>query len=207
MDWECCWDRDVIELGDCPNIHEGDEDLLASKRRRILEKCSECENFRRDLIRFSDSAHDDLYVMKYIAPLSHNKSALGLDLGSDPTRREAIEQAVRSGQATMTQGIRQVLDHEHKRPGVLINVPVYAYDSPLDTPEEQQAVIDYLRHGRPEGAGCPELFVRQVAPSASTLSTITRCRVPTRAASFAAEIACAFAMKRSQRSCLTSSGT
>lgn len=57
MDWECCWDRDVIELGDCPNIHEGDEDLLASKRRRILEKCSECENFRRDLIRFSDSAH------------------------------------------------------------------------------------------------------------------------------------------------------
>ena len=94
-----------------------------------------------ELRRFSDSAHDDLYVMKYIAPLSHNKSALGLDLGSDPTRREAIEQAVRSGQATMTQGIRQVLDHEHKRPGVLINVPVYAYDSPLDTPEEQQAVL------------------------------------------------------------------
>lgn len=57
MDWECCWDRDVIEMGDCPNIHEGDEDLLTSKRRRILEKCSECENFRRDLGRFSDSSH------------------------------------------------------------------------------------------------------------------------------------------------------
>ena len=57
MDWECCWDRDVIEMGACPNIHEGDEDLLASRRRRILEKCSDCENFRRDLGRFSDSGH------------------------------------------------------------------------------------------------------------------------------------------------------
>jgi len=57
VDWECCWDRDVIVMGDCPNIHEGDEDLLTSKRRRILEKCSECENFKRDLERFSDSSH------------------------------------------------------------------------------------------------------------------------------------------------------
>lgn len=57
MDWECCWDRDVIEIEDCPNIHEGDEDLLTSKRRRILEKCSDCEKFKRDLERFSDSSH------------------------------------------------------------------------------------------------------------------------------------------------------
>ncbi|MBI2354609.1 MAG: GAF domain-containing protein [Deltaproteobacteria bacterium] len=57
MDWECCWDRDVIALGDCPNIREGDEDLFASRRRRILEKCCDCENFKRDLIRFRDSGH------------------------------------------------------------------------------------------------------------------------------------------------------
>ncbi|HEX9079719.1 MAG TPA: histidine kinase dimerization/phospho-acceptor domain-containing protein, partial [Desulfuromonadaceae bacterium] len=57
MDWECCWDREVIGLGDCPNIREGDEDLLASRRRRILEKCCDCPNFKRDLIRFRDSGH------------------------------------------------------------------------------------------------------------------------------------------------------
>ncbi len=57
MDWECCWDRDVIAMGDCPNIREEDEDLLSSKRRRILEKCSDCNNFRRDLARFTDSNH------------------------------------------------------------------------------------------------------------------------------------------------------
>lgn len=57
MDWECCWDRDVIAMGDCPNIHEGDEDLLASRQRRILEKCCDCPNFKRDLDRFRESGH------------------------------------------------------------------------------------------------------------------------------------------------------
>ena len=57
MDWECCWDRDVIALGDCPNFQEGDEDLLMSRRRRILEKCCDCPNFKRDLKRFSESGH------------------------------------------------------------------------------------------------------------------------------------------------------
>lgn len=57
MDWECCWDRDVIARGDCPNIQDGDEDLLLSRRRRILEKCCDCPNFKRDLDRFIESGH------------------------------------------------------------------------------------------------------------------------------------------------------
>jgi signal transduction histidine kinase len=57
VDWECCWDRDVISLGDCPNILEGDEDLLSSRQRRILEKCCDCPHFKRDLIRFTESGH------------------------------------------------------------------------------------------------------------------------------------------------------
>jgi len=56
-EWECCWDRDSIAMGDCPNIGEGDEDLLSSRSRRILEKCCECEKFKRDLARFRDSGH------------------------------------------------------------------------------------------------------------------------------------------------------
>ena len=57
MDWECCWDRNVVAMGDCPNIGEGDEDLLQSQQRRILEKCCDCERFSRDLARFRDSGH------------------------------------------------------------------------------------------------------------------------------------------------------
>jgi signal transduction histidine kinase len=44
-------------MGDCPNIREGDEDLLASQRRRILEKCVDCSNFKRDLQSFCESGH------------------------------------------------------------------------------------------------------------------------------------------------------
>ncbi|MBI5485580.1 MAG: GAF domain-containing sensor histidine kinase [Deltaproteobacteria bacterium] len=57
MDWECCWDREAIAMGDCPNIGPGDEELLLSQRRRILEKCCDCTNFKNDLARFQDSNH------------------------------------------------------------------------------------------------------------------------------------------------------
>lgn len=57
MEWECCWDRDVISVGECPNIQAGEEDLLTSKRRRILDKCSDCAVFKRDMIRFDDGSH------------------------------------------------------------------------------------------------------------------------------------------------------
>ena len=88
-----------------------------------------------------ESQRNDLYVVKYIAPRVENSSALGLDLGSDPTRRRAIEQAARSGQPTMTAGILLVQDHESKQPGVLINLPVYANGAPLYTPEQRQAAL------------------------------------------------------------------
>ncbi len=57
MDWECCWDREIVAMGECPNIFKGDEDLLSSRRRRILEKCCDCINFKRDLGRFGESGH------------------------------------------------------------------------------------------------------------------------------------------------------
>jgi signal transduction histidine kinase len=57
VDWECCWDRDVIAPGDCPNILEGEEDLLLSRRQRIIEKCCDCPKFKHDLNRFSESGH------------------------------------------------------------------------------------------------------------------------------------------------------
>jgi len=58
LDCERCWDREVIEIGECPEFREGDEDLLFSRRRRILEKCSDCVKFKRDLVRFEESNHD-----------------------------------------------------------------------------------------------------------------------------------------------------
>ena len=55
MDWECCWDKEVIAVEECSEFREGDEDILSSKRRRILEKCCDCDKFKLDLARFHDS--------------------------------------------------------------------------------------------------------------------------------------------------------
>ncbi len=57
VQWECCWDRDLTSLEDCPNLHEGDGDLLASRPRRFLEKCCDCDRFKTDLSRFRESGH------------------------------------------------------------------------------------------------------------------------------------------------------
>ncbi|HIJ80334.1 MAG TPA: GAF domain-containing protein [Desulfuromonadales bacterium] len=57
MDWECCWDRAVIGNDECPNIAEEEYALLNSRERRVLEKCSDCDRFVRDLSRFADSDH------------------------------------------------------------------------------------------------------------------------------------------------------
>lgn len=50
----CCWNRDVIEQTDCPNVQKGEEELLTSRLQRIAEKCSGCSLFQADLTRLND---------------------------------------------------------------------------------------------------------------------------------------------------------
>lgn len=66
MNWECCWDRESIAPGECPNIGEGEEILYTSLRRRILEKCVDCQNFRNDLHKFRESGHPLAGVFPFI---------------------------------------------------------------------------------------------------------------------------------------------
>ncbi|MBJ6802407.1 sensor histidine kinase [Geomonas propionica] len=66
MDWECCWSRDQIEPENCPYIGEGEEDLLVSQRRRIVEKCVECPRFKNDLARMKGSGYPLSDVLPYI---------------------------------------------------------------------------------------------------------------------------------------------
>jgi len=79
----------------------------------------------------------DLYVIRHIEPLANNRSAWGFDVGSDAVRRAAVEQAVRSGQATLTAPV--VLQQDAQRsPGFLLLLPVYTRGAVVDTPEQRQ---------------------------------------------------------------------
>lgn len=82
----------------------------------------------------------DLYLIKHCYPEDRNAAAWGLDTGSEPVRREAIERAVTSGQPAITGKITLVQDG-NKLAGFLYLMPVYKNDSNPITPDERVAAL------------------------------------------------------------------
>ncbi|HSW08787.1 CHASE domain-containing protein [Aquabacterium sp.] len=83
---------------------------------------------------------DDLYVVKYIEPLSQNIAAWGLDLGADAMRREAVERAVESAEPSLT-GQITLGEGERRAPGFLYAVPIYRQGADPTTAEQRRAAL------------------------------------------------------------------
>jgi PAS domain S-box-containing protein len=114
---------------------------------------------REDLARFIaaerlDSAPDfavrssgnapDLYVIKFIEPLEKNRAAWGYDLGSEVTRRQAIEAAINSGEATLSGRITLMQD-ETRGSGFLYMLPVYRNGvDPGNFKQREAALIGFV---------------------------------------------------------------
>ena len=104
------------------------------------EKADNAPDFE---VRSSGNA-DDLYVIKYIEPLSSNHEAWGYDIGQEPMRREAVEQAVATGQATLSGRITLVQDG-NQGSGFLYILPVYRQGTdPVTLAQRQAALIGLL---------------------------------------------------------------
>ncbi len=88
-----------------------------------------------------NSQLDTLYVVKYVAPLLGNGPALGLDVGSEPVRREAIERAVDTGEATLTAAL--ALQHDSLRSsGFIAYLPVYRRGSdPITAAQRRSSLL------------------------------------------------------------------
>jgi PAS domain S-box-containing protein len=73
------------------------------------------------------AAEREIYFpVTYVEPWGSNEVAHGFDLGSDPVRRAAIEQAIAAGRATATARVRLVLGSGQRSPhGVLLFHPIY----------------------------------------------------------------------------------
>ena len=82
----------------------------------------------------------DLYVIKHCFPRERNAPAWGLDIGSEPLRREAAEWAATTGQPAITGKITLVQD-DTKQAGFLYLVPVYKNGTNPKTPEERLAAL------------------------------------------------------------------
>jgi PAS domain S-box-containing protein len=88
----------------------------------------------------ADTAHDDLYVIKFVEPMANNAPALGLDVGSEAVRRAGLMQAVDSGIPAISGAIILAQD-AGKTPGVLLFVPLYAKGAVLSTVAERRTAL------------------------------------------------------------------
>jgi signal transduction histidine kinase len=78
LDWECCWSKEEISPDACPYVGEGEEDLLTSQRRRVVEKCVDCPRFKNDLARMKGDGHPLTDVLPYIlSEFQEQKSQMG----------------------------------------------------------------------------------------------------------------------------------
>lgn len=89
----------------------------------------------------------DHFIASYIEPYESNKNSLGLDLATDPIRKEAAEKAMLTGQPTITDRITLITD-PHKRAGFLIFVPVYKKGLPISTESERKSNFSHWVYAR-----------------------------------------------------------
>ena len=82
------------------------------------------------------SPHDgDRFVIQYVQPQLPNTAALGLDIASEASRREAALAASASGQATLTRPIRLVQATGAGEQGFLLLMPIYRPGIDVSTPQ------------------------------------------------------------------------
>jgi len=77
------------------------------------------------------------FPVAYIEPREGNEAALGFDVGSEPTRRAALEHALQTGHATATARIR-LIQERGEQWGVIIFIPVFRGALNYPTKDERQ---------------------------------------------------------------------
>ena len=133
-----------------------------------------------------DKEQDDLYVVKYVAPMSKNEKTRGLDAGSESARRHAINQAIDSGEAVMSAPLKLV-QSEYAATAVVMFLPLYSYGVHPTTVNERRASLRGLLYaaveipdliaGIPElGAGMLELDIYDGAVSQSAIAHVFESR-------------------------------
>ncbi len=80
------------------------------------------------------------FVIIFIEPHAGNEQAIGLDIGSEINRRQAMREAMRTGQATLTHPITLVQATGKVSQGFLLLLPVYPDHRVPGSPEERELV-------------------------------------------------------------------
>jgi signal transduction histidine kinase/DNA-binding response OmpR family regulator len=86
----------------------------------------------------------DYFVYEYLEPFMPNVPTFGYDVGTEPVRRAALEQARDEGRPIMTGRLHLVADTEDTA-AFLMFMPIYQHGAPLNTvPERRAALIGFI---------------------------------------------------------------
>lgn len=86
----------------------------------------------------------DRFVVQYIEPESANAAAIGLDIASEGSRRQAIESAIATNRATLTAPIRLVQQTDAVSFGFLFMLPTYLDAASLKSAGQRQSAASGL---------------------------------------------------------------
>lgn len=78
------------------------------------------------------------YIIKLVEPVEDNLNAVGLDIGSEPVRRLAADESLRTG-LPMLSGVINLVQDGRQGPGFLLLVPVYRNGSGPDSEASRRA--------------------------------------------------------------------
>lgn len=84
------------------------------------------------------SERNEYFPVYYVVPHAGNEQALGFDLGSNASRRDAIRRAASSGKMVATQRLTLVQERGEQF-GFLLIAPIYHLSAPTDTEASRQA--------------------------------------------------------------------
>jgi len=85
------------------------------------------------------SPHDgERYIIQYIEPISRNAPAVGLDIASEPNRKEAADAALRTGMPQLTGPITLVQAEKNAQQAFLILLPIYHGGKTPETEEKRR---------------------------------------------------------------------
>lgn len=77
-------------------------------------------------------------VIQYIEPEADNRQAVGFDIASEDTRRDAALEAMRTGRATLTHPVTLVQASGMVKRGFLLMMPAYRDSADLSTPRARE---------------------------------------------------------------------
>jgi CHASE1-domain containing sensor protein len=148
------------------------------------------------------------YPVYYVEPLAGNEPVLGFDLGSNPARLSALEQAAGTGRAVATERLTLVQE-TGTQAGFLIAIPVYGPEMPLQTVEQRRLalrgfvlgvfragdVIDAVLRPAPEKDLLTELVDQYGALDERLLYRFARAQLPSPGVSWRTWLAPAVALR------------